>query len=313
MALIERIVLISRKTPLEELVERYGTVGQARFYLEHMGLSFESYEAEHRAYAASFELVRGALPRSLPHHVLPRGYLPTYVFGEHDLAVVLGPDGLVANAAKYLTGQPILAVNPDPARNDGVLATFPVRSIAGTLRQALAGALGSRLVSMAEARLNDGRNLLALNDFFVGRQTHVSARYRIRHGERAEDQSSSGVIVSTGAGSTGWRRSILAGAAGVVEGVLGGDVASLRADYQTPWESEALLYCVREPFESRTSQAGLVAGRISPGEALELTSRMPQGGVIFSDGVEEDFLEFQSGTVATIALAERKARLLTPH
>jgi len=55
---------------------------------------------------------------------------------------------------------------------------------------------------MARARLNDGQELLALNDLFIGRRTHVSARYALRVGDYVEDQSSSGIIVSTGAGST---------------------------------------------------------------------------------------------------------------
>lgn len=312
MPSVEKIVLITRKTPLEELAERYGTVGQARFYLEHMGLSFASYATEHAAYESALERVRGALPRSLPHQVLAREYLPNYLFGERDLVLVLGPDGLVVNAAKYLSGQPVLAVNPDPTRIDGVLLPFACGQIERALGQALTGALPSRAISMAEARLNDGRTLRALNDLFIGHRSHVSARYHLRHGERAEDQSSSGVIISTGAGSTGWYRSVLAGAAGVAEAILGLDAGALRAAYRLDWESDQLLFSVREPFESRASQAGLVAGRIEPGEALELTSRMPQGGVIFGDGVEADYLTFHSGSIARIGLAEQRVRLLVP-
>ena len=39
---------------------------------------------------------------------------------------------------------------------------------------------------------------------------------------------------------------------------------------------------------------------------------MPQNGVIFSDGIEEDYLAFNSGAVARIALAEKKVHLLIP-
>jgi hypothetical protein len=71
---------------------------------------------------------------------------------------------------------------------------------------------------MARATLGDGQSLLAFNDLLVGRKTHVSARYHlIMHGRRSEDQSSSGIIVSTDAGFTGWLSSVLNGAAGVVE------------------------------------------------------------------------------------------------
>jgi hypothetical protein len=53
-----------------------------------------------------------------------------------------------------------------------------------------------------------------------------------------------------------------------------------------------------------------VTGRLGPGEILEITSQMPQNGVIFGDGVEADFLRFDSGTTAKIGLAERRLRLV---
>jgi hypothetical protein len=37
---------------------------------------------------------------------------------------------------------------------------------------------------------------------------------------------------------------------------------------------------------------------------------MPENGVIFSDGIESDFLEFNSGTEVVIAVAERQGRLI---
>jgi hypothetical protein len=40
---------------------------------------------------------------------------------------------------------------------------------------------------------------------------------------------------------------------------------------------------------------------------------MPQNGVIFSDGIEEDRLEFNSGTIARIGLADRTLRLVVPQ
>ena len=39
---------------------------------------------------------------------------------------------------------------------------------------------------------------------------------------------------------------------------------------------------------------------------------MPRNGVIFSDGIEEDHLDFNSGTIATIGLADRTLRLVVP-
>jgi len=77
-----------------------------------------------------------------------------------------------------------------------------------------------------------------------------------------------------------------------------------------PWEDRRLLFVVREPFVSRHSQAGIVAGILQNGEELTIESRMPSYGVIFSDGMEEDFLQFNSGAIAHVRAAEQSARLV---
>ena len=207
MAAPEKIVIITRKTALEELVERFNTREQARFYIEHMGASFAEYEAAHAVYQESAATLKAALPRAARVQWIDRGFLPTFQFGERDLAVTLGPDGLVVNTAKYLDGQPLLAFNPDPTRVDGVLVPFPVGVAGQLLPRVLRGQFGVDRISMARAELNDGQRLYAVNDLFIGQRTHVSARYRVSLRGRSEEHSSSGIIVSTGAGSSGWLRS----------------------------------------------------------------------------------------------------------
>jgi hypothetical protein len=161
---------------------------------------------------------------------------------------------------------------------------------------------------MAEAKLNDGQSLLAFNDLFIGVRSHVSARYLIQLGERQEHHSSSGLIVSTGVGSTGWLSSMFNMANGMLAGFSqqGNALPSLKLD----WEAEQLVFVVREPFVSKTSAAGIVCGLVTPDSPLILQSEMPEGGVIFSDGVEADFLTFNAGTTATISLAGKKTNLV---
>jgi hypothetical protein len=76
------------------------------------------------------------------------------------------------------------------------------------------------------------------------------------------------------------------------------------------WEEQRLLFVVREPFVSRHSTAGIVAGAVEPEAGLELESQMPAGGVIFSDGMEADYLDFNSGAVARVGIAREKANLV---
>jgi hypothetical protein len=77
-----------------------------------------------------------------------------------------------------------------------------------------------------------------------------------------------------------------------------------------PWEDRRLVYVVREPFVSRHSQAGIVAGMLESGQELVLESLMPSGGAVFSDGMESDFLQFNSGAIATVRAADQRARLV---
>jgi NAD kinase len=306
----ERAVIVKTRTRCELLIDRFNTRQQARFYIEHSGGSFSGYEAEHDAYYASLETVQTALSRVIKTKTIERPFLPSYLFSEKDIVVVVGQDGLVANTAKYVRGLPIFAINPDSARYDGVLLPFQPDNFMKTLEAAASGRhYPFKDVTMAEASLNDGQRLIAFNDLFIGASSHVSARYGITHRGIREEHSSSGVIVATGAGSTGWLSSIINMAAGVVGTFYGGVALAPR---RIDWSADVLNYVVREPFISKTSQASLIAGEVTKGEPLILESRMPTNGVIFSDGIENDFLKFNSGATATIGLSAGKARLVMP-
>jgi hypothetical protein len=314
MAGLEKIVVITQKTALEELVERFGTAGQAKFYVEHQGTPFGNYQSAHDAYHAALDALRQSLPAGVRSQFVERSFLPNFLFGERDLVVALGRDGLVVNIAKYLSSQPLVGFNPDPARIDGVLVPFSIEQAKAVLRQTLSGDYSHNLITMAKAALNNGQTLYAVNDLFVGQKSHLSARYNISFRGQREDQSSSGIIVSTGAGSTGWFRSVLTGAAGIAQGYLKrGPMKELKDNYRFDWESNHLYFSVREPFVSKASSAELVFGRIEARHELIVTSQMPAGGVIFSDGIESDYLEFASGTIATIGVAERKVHLVVPE
>ncbi|MBS1992386.1 MAG: NAD(+)/NADH kinase [Cyanobacteria bacterium SZAS LIN-3] len=304
--MFEKVVLVTRKTRLDELIERFNTKEQARFYIEHAGGDFDSYVQEHDAYQRSLESVRRTIECGLKIQLLDRDLLSTYLFAPSDLIVTLGQDGLVANTAKYVMGQPIIAVNPDKDRFDGILLPYAPQQLKRALDKTMARQARMLAVSMAEARLADGQRLLAFNDLFIGASTHISARYKIDYAGRQESQSSSGIIVSTGAGSTGWLSSIFNETCGLVS-FLGG---APPRPVTMSWEEERLLFVVREPFVSRHSRASIVVGGLTTGSSLDLESQMPSGGVIFSDGIEMDRLEFNSGTIATIGVAREKAHLV---
>src|SRR5438552_5942376 len=151
----EKLVVVTLKTRLEELVERFNTREQAKFYIEHMGLNFAEYDREHQTYTTTLRTLRRQLEGLLPKsQFIERGYLPNFLFGPQDLIVTLGRDGLVVNTAKYLNGQPLVGVNPDPARIDGVLLPFHVEIAGRVLERISEGAFQAARVTMAKASLN---------------------------------------------------------------------------------------------------------------------------------------------------------------
>ncbi|PTY38257.1 sugar kinase [Saccharospirillum sp. MSK14-1] len=300
-----RFVLIERKTRLTELVERFNTWSQARFYLEHANADVNDYLQEHDRYQKALSNIEITLRAHGRVARLERALLDTYQFHSEDIILVVGQDGLVANTLKYLQGQPVIAINPDPQRWDGPLLPFTVEDAEQVVVDTLAGHASIKTASFAEATTKDGQRMLAVNDLFIGPKTHSSARYSLAWNGQQEVQSSSGIIVSTGLGSTGWLQSILAGAAGISGQAVPSD---LKGGFS--WEADYLYYSVREPFPSQTTGTDMVMGRVTAKNQLVLTSFMPMNGLVFSDGIESDGLEFNAGTELTIGLADVRGCLV---
>jgi NAD kinase len=302
----EYAIIVKNKTRLEALIERFNTKAQAKFYIERLGGNFEDYVVEHDTFHRALDQIQTQLSTTLKNKVVERSFLPNYIFSDNNIIVVVGQDGLVANTAKYSKGVPMIAVNPDKERYDGVLLPFdPIDFIYG-IEQVKSEKYFFKTMRFAEAKLNDGQSLLAFNDLFLGAASHVSARYKISFNNQTEEHSSSGLLVSTKAGSTGWLSSVFNMAYGIA-GMFEKDLELKRPRLN----DDDLLFAVREPFQSIRTQTGITAGLINEQRNLVVESLMPSNGVIFSDGIETDFLKFNSGTIATIGLASNTAKLVT--
>ena len=296
-----RVVVVTRQTEYAALVARHGTREQARFFLATRGRTLEELEAVDSDFRKAVIAVSAAIPVEWRRARVDRGDLDRFLFEPEDLVVAVGQDGLVANVAKYLAGQLVIGCNPDPSRNEGVLvrhAPGAAARLIPTLPSAIAaGDLPIEERTMVRARLDDGSGLLALNEIFAGHQSHQSARYRLAAGEREERQSSSGIVVTTGTGATGWGRSIALERHSTV--VL-----------PRP-EERALAYFVREAWPSVATGATLTEGRVADDAVLAISSEMNDGGVVFGDGIEADHLEFGWGRRLEVKVAEERLRLLT--
>jgi len=296
MGLVPRMVLVTRPTDYELLLARHGTRGQAGFFLAGRGQSLDDIEVQHKRFSNALKSVQAAVPPHWRATRLERNDLDRFLFEPEDVVVALGQDGLVANLSKYLDGQIVIGLNPMPDRYDGVLVRHRPRDACELLQTAAAGSAATDARTMALARLDDGQKLYCLNEVFVGHASHQSARYRIEYGSDTEHQSSSGLIVTTGTGATGWARSIH---------------RCINSALELPAPDERrLAYFVREPWPSIASGTDLTEGWVDAQHPLEIVSEMDERGVIFGDGIESDHLEFGYGRRLRVMPAERTLNLL---
>jgi hypothetical protein len=217
--------------------------------------------------------------------------LDRFLFEPDDVVFAVGQDGLVANVAKYLTGQPVVGINPSPKLFDGVLVRLSPDDIGRVIEDIERASLRLEHRTMAEATTASGHRLVALNEVFVGHPTHQSARYVLEVGNRKERQSSSGLIVATGTGATGWASSIARGRL----------VPSKPFALPKP-EARHLVYFVREAFQCISTGTTMTEGGVYEGTSVRVRSEM-EDGVVFADGMEKDRLPFSFGDVVTIQRA----------
>ncbi|AEV83510.1 inorganic polyphosphate/ATP-NAD kinase [Actinoplanes sp. SE50] len=290
--LTPRVVIVSRRSELDELLARHGTRGAAAYFLKQRGRDLDEVSTRHEALREALTQVGAAIPADWRRGHVERADLPRFLFAPEDVVIAVGQDGLVANVAKYLDGQPVIGVDPEPGRNPGVLVRHPATAVGRLLR----GSLPRQQRTMVVARLDDGQELAGLNEIYIGHAGHQSARYVITtpDGTR-ERQSSSGLIVGTGTGATGW-------------------CASIARDRATapplPAPADpALCWFVREAWPSPVTGVSCVSGLLTTGQELELTSESERL-VVFADGLESDALELSWGQRVRVSLAPRHLSLV---
>lgn len=304
---IEYAIIVKNKTRLESLIERFNTKAQAKFYIERSGGNFEDYELENANFHDSLSSVQRRLSKLIKNKIIERSFLSSFLFSDKHVVIVIGQDGLVANTAKYVKEIPILAVNPDIDRFDGFLLPFNSQNFVSGVEQVIEGNYNFQVATLAEARLNDGQRLLAFNDLFIGASSHVSARYKIIYGKKNEEQSSSGIIVSTKIGETGWLSSVF-NMTSAMQKLITKESSKRKV---VKLKDDQLMFVVREPFQSKKTKTGLTTGILAGHNKLIVESFMPTNGVIFSDGIEADFLNFNSGGIVTVGIARETAKLVT--
>ncbi|WP_069169921.1 hypothetical protein [Streptomyces griseus] len=299
MSLAPRAVLVHRRTEYEELLARHGTHGQAAFFLSTRGRSVEEVAERHARTRRALDEVAAGIPLTWRRTRVERADLDRFLFAPQDVVLAVGQDGLVANCAKYLDGRPVIGINADPGRNPGVLVRHRPADTAALCRAAVASGDRTEALTMVEAVADDTQRLLALNEICLGPPGHGTARYRISpDGPSAageESQASSGVLVGTGTGATGWMRSLW---------------AERGSTLRLPGPADPrLLWFVREAWPSPATGTSLVAGELGRGEGLALTVESDRM-VVFGDGMEADALELTWGQSVRLGISPTSLNLV---
>lgn len=292
--LAPRVVVVHRRSELDELLARHGSRGQADFFLRSRGQDIGEVDDRHTALTSALQQVSAAIPLDWRRATVERHDVDRFAFESDDIVAVVGQDGLVANVAKSLAGQLVIGFDPEPRRNPGVLVQHRPTDAEQLLRDGRAGRLSIQRRSMVRAATDDGQTLTALNEIFVGHPSHQSARYELLVGGRAERHSSSGLIVGTGTGATGWLCSVHRDHRSELRLPGAGD----------PW----LAWFVREAWPSPVTGTELVEGLLEATDILGLRA-LADGLVVFGDGIESDRLMLAYGQRMTIELASQALRL----
>lgn len=296
-----RLVVITRKTPLQLLLERFSTLGQAEFYLRSRAESILPLIEQDERAQAGLRRVEQAMPSDWQKVRLDRAELSRFLFAPDDVAVIVGQDGLVPNVAKYLSGQLAIGINPDPGENEGVLCPHSPAAAPAIIQWLTQRSSQFRIEprTMVRAEREDGQVLCALNEVFIGHRSHQSARYQLRLADQVERQSSSGVIVASGTGASGWMRSI---------------VRQRQLEIPPLTATDArLAWFVREPWPSKVTFDELNFGLLEANQNIVLRSEMGEGGQVFADGIEADALEFLNGQTLSVRRADNAFNLVMPH
>lgn len=125
-----------------------------------------------------------------------------------NLIIILGGDGTILKTCKYITTQEVILINSDPEHSEGVITDFPLPKVE-QLSYILDGKYKTKLRQRMEVKVNNSQvEDAVLNEVYFGSgKACMISKYEIQYDGKKETQRGSGVIISTGTGSTAWYHS----------------------------------------------------------------------------------------------------------
>lgn len=181
-----------------------------------------------------------------------------------DLVITVGGDGTFLDASRCVLHKTIVGINSSPKDSVGRFCLIQAHQLNSFLDQLEAKKTKLVLLSRLKVELDDHLLSPVLNDVLIcNKNPATTSRYLIQMGKKREEHKSSGIWVSTAAGST----AAISGAGGVVLDI----------------EDRRFQFLVREPYRQPSYVPTLVNAVLDPQQILNIYSKMREG-VLFLDG-----------------------------
>src|SRR3989338_1378233 len=206
-------------------------------------------------------------------------------FQNKELVIAVGGDGTFLRASHFIfDNTPILGVNSDPKRKEGFFMAATRKDFDGKFSKIANNKFKIKKLNRLEAYLNNKKiPELALNEFYISsKKEYHTARYYLTIKGKRERQKSSGIIISTAAGSYAWMKS------------AGGK--------QLPLNSDKFEYMVREPYCGRISaKCGLVNGILDKDEKIIVEFEL-WGWILIADSLSKEH-KFKAKEVVAVKMS----------
>jgi|SRR3989344_1066370 len=175
-----------------------------------------------------------------------------------DFVISIGGDGTALSAGHFLIDKPLLAVNSNPGKSEGALTTINAKDLDKKLDEIKNGEYETEILERIEVYINDKlQTPIALNEVFIAnKKAYLVSKYKTKIIKNRlineEEQKSSGLIFSTGTGSTAWFKS----AGGMTFGA----------------QEKYIKMLVREPYFGRLGKFSIINETIDEKEEIEITA-----------------------------------------
>ena len=236
-------------------------------------------------YKSTLNAVKKVLKKySISYKLVDRDKLKEEQFLGKNLVIPVGGDGTFLRASQFVKTQLIFGVNADAKNKEGFFMQSDKSNFEPRLKKIMNNKFKIKKLPRLEARIDNHKIWnFALNEFFIGpKKSYHAAKYIVQIKNKKERQKSSGILVTTPAGSYAWARAC--------------------SNKTLPLDSKDYQFVVREPYEGNVfKNYKLKYEVLSKTEKVNVYSEMLDG-VIVADSVGKEFT-FKNGSKAAIKMS----------